>query len=144
MKKFLFLVASLVGVVVLAASGRAAGLPQQPAHSLKVHFLQTPGVGDFREHPAVDLDGDTLSPDEVQQLGRLIEEAHFFELHSTPPLSLVPPDPLVGYDLTVESDGRAQTIWVACNDVSPALQRLIDWLRARERPIERHPPLPVG
>src|SRR5262249_44962447 len=51
--------------------------------------------------------------------------------------SPVPPDPSVGYDLTVDMDGRTHTIWVADFSVSKSLKPLIDWLKAREKPALR-------
>ncbi len=138
MKKLLSLAAGLVGAAVLAAAGRAGCLPDQDARYVKVHFHRTPGVGDFGDHPALDLDGKNLSADEVKQLCKMIEDANFFDLKSTPPLSPVPPDPLPGYDLAVEMDGRTHTVWLQDADVTKSLQPLIDWLDARVLVIELH------
>jgi hypothetical protein len=141
------LAAALVGVVALAigaAIGRGEDGPvgcgdvPVPAPTLKVHFQQTPGVGDFKTHPAVDLDDKHLSTEEAEQLRKMIEDANFFDLKSTPPRSPVPPDDMVGYDLAVELDGLAHDIWVEDADVGKSLRPLIDALKARSRLIELH------
>ena len=136
MKKLLSLAAGLVGVVVLAAAGRGGCLPEQDAGYVKVHFKRTPGVNDFSSHPTVDLDGKNLSVEEAKQLRKLIEDAGFFDLKSTPPQSPVVPDPMSGYDLTVDMDGRTHTVWVADENVGKSLKPLIDLLTARMQMIE--------
>jgi hypothetical protein len=142
MKKLMSLAAGLVGIAALAvaaATGRGedapigCGQPPEPT-TLKVHFARTPGVEDFTGFPAVDLDGSKLSADEVKELRKLIEDAHFFDLKSSPPVSPVVPDPPAGYDLTVEMDGRTNTIWVVDSDVSKSLQPLIHALTLRAKP----------
>ena len=145
MKKLLSLAAGLVGMAVLAigvGSGRGDGglvgcgdVPV-PVPAFKVHFQRTPGVGDFNLHRPVDLDGKNLSAEEAKQLRKMIEDAHFFDLKSTPPLSPVPPDPLAGYDLSVEMDGRTNSVWLVDGDVSKSLQPLIDWLAIRASQLE--------
>jgi len=132
MKKLMYLAAGLVGIALLAAAGQARCLPEERGY-VTVHFHQTPGVGDFSTHLAVDLNGKNLSGAEVKQLRKLIEDASFFDLKSSPPQSPIPPDPSVGYDLTVDMDGRTHTIWVRDSDVSKSLKPLIDWLTAREK-----------
>jgi len=140
MNKLMILAASLVGMAVLAAAGQARCLEGEGGY-VTVHFHQTPGVGDFSTHPAVDLSGKNLSADDVKKLRQMIEEANFFDLKSSPPQSPVPPDPIVGYDLTVDMDGRSHTIWVRDSDVSKSLKTMIDWLRAREKPIGGRDPI---
>ena len=60
MRNLMSLAAGLVGVVVLAAAARAGCLPEQDGGYVKARFARTPGVGDFNNHPAVDLDGALL------------------------------------------------------------------------------------
>jgi len=132
MNKLMVVAASLVGMALLAAVGQARCLEEEGGY-VTVHFHQTPGVGDFNNHPAIDLSGKNLSAAEVKQLRKLIDAADFFNLISTPPLSPIPPDPPVGYDLTVDMDGRKHTIWVRDSDVSKSLRPLIDWLSARAK-----------
>jgi len=81
--------------------------------------------------------GKNLSAEDVKKLRKLIEDADSFNLQSSPPQSPVPPDPSVGFDLTVDMDGRTNTIWVRDTDVSKSLTPLIDWLKAREKPAIR-------
>ncbi len=45
---------------------------------LHVHFARTGGIGGFRNE--VELDTDTLPPDEAQELKRLVEQAGFWNL----------------------------------------------------------------
>jgi len=134
MKKLTSLAAGLVGIVVLSAAGRAdmpvvgCGVVLPP--TLKVHFQRTPGVGDFNQHEPIDLDGQNLSGDEDKQLRKLIDDAGFFELSSSPMPPNVP-DPMAGYDLTVEVDGRTHHIWVTDSAVSKSLKPLLNWLAGR-------------
>ncbi len=133
MKKYMSLAAGVVGLVALAAA-QAGCLPGQDGGYVKVHFARTRGVGDFNGFPNVDLDGSKLSAEETAQLCKLIEDAHFFDLKSspTPPPNI--PDPMAGYDLTVEMDGRTHTIWLQDGDVGKSLQPLIDALTRRAMP----------
>jgi len=135
MNKFMFLAGCLIGMTILAAAGQARCLEEEGGY-VTVHFHQTPGVGDFNTHPAIDLNGKNLSAAEVKQLRKLIEDADFFDLKSSPPQSPIPPDPMVGYDLTVDMDGRTNTIWVQDSDVGKSLKPLIDWLTARVKAVE--------
>ena len=109
-------------------------MPEQT--TLKVHFARTPGLSDLLHgSPTVDLDGSNLSAGEVKALRKLIEDAHFFDLKSSPPPAAnVELGPIAGYDLTVEMDGRTHAIWVADSDVSKSLQPLIDALTLRAKP----------
>jgi hypothetical protein len=51
----------------------------------------------------------------------------------SPALPPCVPDPLAGYDLTVEMSGRNHAIWVTDADVTPPLRPLIQWLTDRAR-----------
>jgi hypothetical protein len=97
-------------------------------------------VGDFNTHPAIDLNGTNLSASDMKKLRKLIEDANFFDLKSSPPQSPIPPDPAVGFDLTVDMDGRTNTIWLLDSDVSKSLRPLIDWLTARVKAVEEKQP----
>jgi hypothetical protein len=135
MNKLLFLAGCLIGMAVLAAASPARCLPEDGGY-VTVHFHKTPGVGDFNSHPAIDLDGANLSADEVKELRRLIGDANFFDLKSSPPQSPIPPDPTVGYELKVDVDGRTNSIWVREDDVTRSLRPLIGWLTARVKAVE--------
>jgi hypothetical protein len=141
MKKLMTLAAGLVGIVALAVAARGGCLPEQDGGYVKVHFARTPGVGDFNTHPAVDLDGKKLTAEEAKQLRKLIDDASFFDLSSSPTPPPYIPDPLAGYDLTVDMDGRTHHIWVMDSAVSKSLKPLVDWLTAREKalPVEFDP-----
>jgi hypothetical protein len=101
--------------------------------TLKVHLVRTRGVGDFNGFPDVDLDAKRLTAEEVRQLRKLIEDARFFELSSSPKPPPYVPDPLAGYDLTVEMGGRKHSIWVVDSAVTPSLRPLIQWLTDRAK-----------
>jgi hypothetical protein len=139
MKKLLSLAAGLVGMAVLAigaGSGRGDGGPigcgdvPVPVQTFKVHLQRTLGVDTTGGIVIADVDGSNLSAEQVKQLRKLIEDAHFFDLPSTnwPPLEPHILEAPPGWNLTVEMDGRTHSIWVADADVSKSLQALIDAL----------------
>jgi hypothetical protein len=101
--------------------------------TLKVHFARTRGVGDFNGFPDVDLDAKRLTAEERHLLRKLIANARFFDLSSSPKPPPYVPDPLAGYDLTVEMDGHKHSIWIVDSDVNKSLRPLIDWLTDRAK-----------
>jgi hypothetical protein len=137
MNKMMSLATGLVAIVFLSAAGRAdvpVACGAAPP-TLTIHFHRTPGVGDFGKHWTIDLDGQSMTADEVKQFRKMIEDAGFFDLSS----SFAPPnvpDPLAGYDLTVELDGRTHHVWLKDADVTKALKPLIDALNERASEIE--------
>jgi hypothetical protein len=135
MTKVLFAALGLFGMALLAAAAAPGDSRPGPERTEKitVHFSRTRGVGDFDGFPDVNLDATALSAEESRQLRRLIADAHFFELTSSPTPPPHIPDPPAGYDLTVSVDGRTHAIWVTDGDVGPALRPLIDWLTQRAR-----------
>lgn len=100
-------------------------------------------MGDFNGFRDVDLDGSKLSAEETAQLRKMIEDAHFFDLKPspTPPPNI--PDPMAGYDLTIEMDGRTHAIWVQDGDVGKSLQPLIDALTLRAKPCLEQVPATI-
>jgi hypothetical protein len=120
-----------LGVIPCGGAG-AVPCPDK-AKTLTVHFARTRGVGDFTGFPDLNLDARNLSTAEQTRLRRLIADARFFRLSSSPAPPPFIPDPPAGYDLSVEMDGRAHTVWVTDGDVTPSLQPLIQWLTDRAR-----------
>lgn len=98
---------------------------------LRLRFVQSGGFAGWRSE--YEADETTLPPDEVTTLRRLVREANFFKL----PDQVTNGDPI--------SDLYDYTIWIAVGrnntevrtydgtgpHESPALEKLIDWLKVR-------------
>lgn len=74
----------------------------------------------------IDVNTDTLSPDEASQLHHLVEAAGFFQLPSTLPAPAQPDR--FQYTVTVQEKDHSHTITVGESAVPATLQSLLDAL----------------
>lgn len=98
--------------------------------TMRVHFERSGGFGGLQL--TVTIESDTLSADEQQQLGRLIEEADFFNLPAELSDSSGAVDQFV-YRVTVESADRSHTVQTSEAAAPATLQPLLDWLTRAAR-----------
>ncbi len=125
----------LIGEVAVGCSPVPADDMQERAEASemsikRVQFERTGGFAGLRL--AVDLNIDSLSAAEADELRRLVEGARFFELPSEVVSPAEGADQFV-YKLTVESADRSHTVEVAESAVPETLRPLIDWLTAAAR-----------
>lgn len=98
--------------------------------TLRVQFERTGGFAGLRL--TVDLNTDSLSAVEADELRHLVESARFFELPAQIVGSEKTADQFV-YKVTVESEQRTHTITVGESAAPETLRPLIDWLSAAAR-----------
>jgi hypothetical protein len=136
MKALFSLAALACGVGLVGGTGveggpRPAG--RDDAKSLKVSIHRTLGVGDFEGFHDLTVDDKSLTAEEARDLRKMVQDAHFFTLTSSPKPPPIVPDPSAGYDLKVEMDGKEHAIWVKDGDIGESLKPLVEWLTARAR-----------
>jgi hypothetical protein len=134
---------ALVSLAVLACGAGLAGAAEDEggpraadrddAKSLTVSIHRAVGVGDFVGFRDLTVDAKNLTAEEAKELRKLVQDANFFKLASSPPPPQGVPDPPAGYDLKVEMDGKKHAISVTDFDVGESLKPLVDWLTARAR-----------
>jgi hypothetical protein len=78
----------------------------------------------------VEVDTSQLPPPDAAEFERLVEAAHFFDQPAVTPAPRGAAD-YRQYTLTVEHDGRSQTVQVAEPVADPALRQLVARLAAR-------------
>ncbi len=127
---------------VIALRGLAVGCSPVPADDTqervwvsemsikRVHFERSGGFAGLRL--AVELSGDSLAPEQADELGQLVDRARFFELPSEISGPAKGADQFV-YKLTVESAQRVHSVEVGESAVPESLRPLIDWLTAAAR-----------
>jgi hypothetical protein len=99
---------------------------------MKVRLVRSGGVAGMRL--AAEMDSARLPEEGARHLARLVEESGVLALPAHTHAGATGPDRFA-YRLTVETEGREHTVEIAEEDLSPAIEPLIDWLvsRARER-----------
>ena len=90
----------------------------------------------------VDVDSDSLSEEEGQEYGELINAAGFFQLPESIDLPGGGADRFM-YKLTVEVEGRSHSVALSDAAVTPELRPLLDRLSATVRRTRRTGP-PTG
>jgi len=99
-----------------------------------IHFERSGGFSGISL--AVDIDADTLSPDEASQLRELVASAGFFDLPAET-LDSMPGVDQFSYNVTIESGGQRHTVHATEGAAPESLQRLIDWLNRVARRVQR-------
>ncbi len=97
---------------------------------MKVRLVRSGGVAGVRL--ATEADCEKLPDARARSLARLVEQSGILSLPTGAPGSRPAPDRFA-YRVTVETDAGEHTVEVAEDDVTPALEPLIDWLVAHAR-----------
>ena len=97
---------------------------------MRIRFERTGGFAGFSLRAT--LDSESLTPEQIEELERLLDQSRFFEL----PVELEAREPAADrfqYLLTVEHGGRAHTVRAADAAAPDSLRPLLDWLSAAAR-----------
>ena len=95
-----------------------------------IRFERTGGFAGLSQRAT--LDSESLTPEQLEELERLLEHSRFFEL----PVKLearAPGADRFQYLLTVEDKGRVHTVRAGDAAVPNSLRPLLDWLGAAAR-----------
>ncbi len=97
---------------------------------MKVRLVRSGGIAGMRL--ATEADSSRLPDEGARSLARLVEDSGVLLL---PPGAAAPPSgpDRFAYRVTVETEGGEHTVEIAEEDVTPALEPLIDWLVSRAR-----------
>jgi hypothetical protein len=97
---------------------------------MRISLRTSGGVGYFPGLAAPrTVDVDALGDDELRAVRQLVDDARFFELPARPPTLKGAADYRT-YEITIEDGARRHTAVLADPIVEPALQELVERLRA--------------
>ena len=99
---------------------------------MKVRLVRSGGIAGMRL--ATEADSSRLPQEGARSLARLVEESGILSLPAGAPAPPAGADRFA-YRVTVETEGSERTVEIAEEDLTPALEPLIDWLvsQARDR-----------
>lgn len=101
---------------------------------MRLALTRTGGFGGLRQ--AASVDEDSLTPDERDELRRLVRDADLWSLPPELPAPAPAPD-CFRYRITAEDGGRRQEVRMAEEAVPARLRPLVRWLEQRARPGRR-------
>ena len=81
---------------------------------------------------AITIDGNTLDPEEKENLLKMIDDAGFFELKSDETDALSTPDQF-SYKVTIAIKSEEETIYIRDSAVTDSLRPLINYLSRKAR-----------
>ena len=93
--------------------------------SFHIYFERSGGFAGMTS--SIEIDSDSLSTDEAEKLARLIDDSDFFEIGSEDVEKGNLPDQFQ-YKLTIEKNGREQTLELTDSSIPDSLRPLIQYL----------------
>lgn len=75
------------------------------------------------------IDTQDLSPSEAQQLEKLVRESNFFQFTSI--AEAFPQPDRFGYTISIEMEGRSQSIEVSETNMPESIKPIVEWVQTR-------------
>jgi hypothetical protein len=101
---------------------------------MRIRFKRSGGVAGNVNYsaPPLEVNSDELPAERAEELRRLVEEARPFDQPARDGARRATPDEL-GYELTVEDEGRSHTFRAGDEDAPEGLTNLVGWLEEEHR-----------
>ncbi len=101
---------------------------------MRIRFKRTGGVAGNINYsaPPLEVNLEELPAERAEELRRLVEEARPFEQKAHPAAGGAARDGM-GYELTVEDEGRSHTVRGGDEAASEGMSNLVDWLEEEHR-----------
>ena len=99
---------------------------------MRIQFKMKGGIASFPGlSKPIMIDSDQLPEQESDELKRLVNAAHFFDLPTTMGLPSPGAADYRQYTITIQDEGKQHTVYVTDLVEDPNLQALLTYLRAR-------------